>query len=186
MKKRESQNVELKESWRDDYMKWICGFANAHGGEIYIGVRDDGSVCGVDDAKRLLEEIPNKAVSLLGVVVDVDLLQIEKRDVVRIRVNSYSVPISYRGVYHYRSGATKQELTGTALQDFLFRKMGLSWDDVECAGATLADVSARIRRGSFRRRSSRSGVSGMMRQTCCFRMSLRATCFRWRITLSRS
>jgi ATP-dependent DNA helicase RecG len=156
VKKRESQNVEFKESWRDDYMKWICGFANAQGGEIYIGVRDDGSVCGVDDAKRLLEGIPNKAVSLLGVVVDVDLLQIEKRDVVRIRVNSYSVPISYRGVYHYRSGATKQELTGTALQDFLFRKMGLSWDDVECAGATLTDIDERAVR-YFLRHSVESG-----------------------------
>ncbi len=156
MVKRETQNVEFKESWRDDYLKWICGFANAQGGEIYIGVRDDGSVCGTDDARHLLEEIPNKAVSLLGVVVDVDLLQIEKRDVVRIRVNSYSVPISYRGVYHYRSGATKQELTGTALQDFLFRKMGLSWDDVECAGAALADLDERAVR-YFLRHSVESG-----------------------------
>ena len=26
----ESQNIEFKESWRDEYQKWICGFANAH------------------------------------------------------------------------------------------------------------------------------------------------------------
>ena len=25
----ESQNLEHKESWRDEYLKWICGFANA-------------------------------------------------------------------------------------------------------------------------------------------------------------
>ena len=23
----ESQNVEFKETWRDEYLKWICGFA---------------------------------------------------------------------------------------------------------------------------------------------------------------
>lgn len=138
--KDENQNVEYKESWHDEYLKWLCGFANAQGGELYIGIRDDGSVCGVNDAKRLLEEIPNKAVQLLGVVVDADLLTNDGCDVIRIRVNSYSVPISYRGTYHYRSGATKQELTGTALQDFLFRKMGLSWDDVECVGAKLDDI----------------------------------------------
>ena len=28
----ESQNIEFKESWRDEYLKWICGFANAQGG----------------------------------------------------------------------------------------------------------------------------------------------------------
>ncbi|MCQ2314594.1 MAG: ATP-binding protein, partial [Bacteroidales bacterium] len=33
----ESQNMEYKESWRDEYMKWICGFANAQGGTLYIG-----------------------------------------------------------------------------------------------------------------------------------------------------
>ena len=32
----ESQNIEYKESWRDEYLKWICGFANAffRAGEI--------------------------------------------------------------------------------------------------------------------------------------------------------
>ena len=23
----ESQNIEYKESWRDEYLKWVCGFA---------------------------------------------------------------------------------------------------------------------------------------------------------------
>lgn len=32
----ESQNTEFKESWRDEYLGWICGFANAQGGRIYI------------------------------------------------------------------------------------------------------------------------------------------------------
>lgn len=56
----ESQNIEFKESWRDEYQKWICGFANAQGGTLYIGLRDNGEVCGVQDAKKLMEDIPNK------------------------------------------------------------------------------------------------------------------------------
>ena len=55
----ESQLIEYKESWRDEYLKWICGFANAQGGVLYIGKRDDGSVCGVTDSKKLMEDIPN-------------------------------------------------------------------------------------------------------------------------------
>ena len=35
----ESQNIEFKESWHDEYQKWICGFANAQGGTLYIGLR---------------------------------------------------------------------------------------------------------------------------------------------------
>ena len=37
----ESQNIEFKESWNDKYLQWICGFANAQGGRIYIGVTDN-------------------------------------------------------------------------------------------------------------------------------------------------
>ena len=40
----ESQNIEYKETWRDEYLKWICGFANAQGGSLYIGVSDDKKV----------------------------------------------------------------------------------------------------------------------------------------------
>ena len=54
----ESQNTEYKEVWRDEYLKWICGFANARGGSIFIGIDDDKNVIGVKDAKRLLEDIP--------------------------------------------------------------------------------------------------------------------------------
>jgi len=60
MMKAESQAIEFKESWRDEYQKWICGFANAQGGTLYIGLRDNGEVCGVQDAKKLMEDIPNK------------------------------------------------------------------------------------------------------------------------------
>ena len=34
MKTNESQNVEYKLSWHDEYLKWVCGFANAKGGTI--------------------------------------------------------------------------------------------------------------------------------------------------------
>ena len=47
----ESQNIEFKESWRDEYLKWICGFANAQGGTLYIGVSDNGEVCGLQECR---------------------------------------------------------------------------------------------------------------------------------------
>lgn len=56
----ESHNIEFKESWRDEYLKCICGFANAQGGTLFIGIKDNGEVCGVREAKKLMEDIPNK------------------------------------------------------------------------------------------------------------------------------
>ena len=33
---KENQVIEWKQSWRDKYLKWICGFANAQGGTLAI------------------------------------------------------------------------------------------------------------------------------------------------------
>ena len=136
----ESQNIEYKESWRDEYLKWICGFANAQGGRIYIGIDDNQHVVGVADTKRLMEDIPNKIVNYLDIVADVNLLHKEDKDYIEIAVQPCNLPIAYHGIYHYRSGSTKQELKGAALQQFLLRKMGHSWDDIENERATLDDI----------------------------------------------
>ena len=45
----EDQNIEWKESWRDEYLKWICGFANAQGGLLFIGKNDQGVVTGISE-----------------------------------------------------------------------------------------------------------------------------------------
>ncbi len=136
----ENQNIEYKESWRDEYLKWICGFANAQGGHIYIGVNDQKQVIGISDAKRLMEDIPNKIVNYLGIVTDVNLLTKDSKEYIEIVIPPSNVPIAYKGIYHYRSGATKQELKGLALQNFILGKMGWSWDDMPVVGATLNDI----------------------------------------------
>lgn len=122
----ESQNIEWKESWRDEYLKWICGFANAQGGRIYNGTRDDGTVIGVEESKKLLEDIPNKIQNTLGIIADVNLLSANGLDYIEIVVNPSSYPVNYKGEYHYRSGSTKQQLRGAALTQFIGEKTGLS------------------------------------------------------------
>ena len=119
----ENQNIEFKESWRDEYLKWICGFANAQGGKMYIGVRDNGEVCGVTDVKRLMEDIPNKVKDVLGIIVDVNQLKEGELDYIEIVVASYPYPISYKGHYYSRSWATNQELKGAALDRYMMRTL---------------------------------------------------------------
>lgn len=126
----EDQNIEWKESWRDEYLKWICGFANAQGGRIYIGVNDNGCVSGISDYQKLLEDIPNKVQTTLGIMVDVNLLQENSLYYIEINVSPSSFAVNYKGEYYYRSGSTRQQLKGAALTDFLLRKTGASvrWD----------------------------------------------------------
>lgn len=136
----ESQSIEYKQSWRDEYLKWICGFANANGGSIFIGKDDNGNVVGLADAKRLLEEIPNKVRDVLGILVDVNLQTTAQGDFIEIIVEGHPYPVNYKGQYHYRSGSTKQELIGTALDKFLLHKKGKRWDGVPVPKISAKDL----------------------------------------------
>ena len=137
---RETQNIEFKQSWRDEYLKWICGFANANGGSIFIGKDDNGNVVGVSDAKRFLEEIPNKARDILGILADVNLHTTNQGDFIEIIVEAYPYPVNYKGQYHYRSGSTKQELKGPSLDKFLLQKKGKRWDGVPVPKVSAKDL----------------------------------------------
>lgn len=100
MMKAESQNIEFKESWRDKYQKWICGFANAQGGVLYVGVKDNGEVCGVQEAKKLMENIPNKVRDMMGILVEVNLKEKDEKQYLEIVTEAYPYPISFRGKYY--------------------------------------------------------------------------------------
>ena len=82
------------------------------------------------NSKKLMEDIPNKVRDVLGIVVDVNLHEEEGKDYIEIVTEPYPYPVSYKGQYHYRSGSTKKELKGAALDRFMLRKQGKTWDGV--------------------------------------------------------
>lgn len=151
----EDQNIEFKESWRDEYLKWICGFANANGGIIVIGKDDDGKITGLKDARKLMEDIPNKVKDVLGIVVDVDLHKLKDGEYIEILIEPYPYPVNYKGQYHYRSGSTKQELKGAALDKFLLQKIGKRWDGVPVPKVSIKDLKQETFE-FFRKRASKS------------------------------
>ena len=152
----ETQNIEWKRSWRDKYLAWICGFANAQGGVLEIGKNDRGEVVGVRNVLSLLEEIPNKVQSLLGIVVDVNLKSDDYGlEYIEVVVRPHTNPISYRGRFHYRSGSTKQVLQGPALTRLLLERHGRTWDDVPLPGVSLKSLDSRAF-DEFRRRGAES------------------------------
>ncbi len=136
----EQQNTEYKSIWKDEYLKWICGFANAQGGTLIIGKNDNGEVVGLQNAKRFLEDIPNKIKDILGIIADVNLHETPQGEYVEIVVEPQLNPVNYKGEYHYRSGSTKQELKGAALDKFLLNKQGKHWDSVAIPNVTIADL----------------------------------------------
>lgn len=126
----EHQTIEWKESWHDEYLEWICGYANAHGGILYIGKNDAGKVVGIQKSKKLLEVIPSKITDTMGIVADVNLLFEDSLEYIEIVVEKYPSLISYHGKYYYRSGSTMRTITGKELDRKILKAQGKTWDGV--------------------------------------------------------
>lgn len=56
---RESETVELKSVVAEDIKKEVIAFVNSAGGKLYIGVADDGTVIGVDNADEVTQQVAN-------------------------------------------------------------------------------------------------------------------------------
>jgi len=80
----ETQIIEYKSAWRDEFLRWLCGFANAQGGTLVIGRDDAGKVVGVKDSEKLMEDLPNRITTVLGIVADVNLHQTPQGDYIEI------------------------------------------------------------------------------------------------------
>jgi len=125
----ETQNIEYKSSWRDEYLDIISSFANTNGGELIIGADDNGKVLGIRNAKKLLVDIPNKIINKLSITPSVDIRNINNKEIIIIKINKSIIPISFEGKYFVRSGSRKKELTNIELANFLLRKLGKTWDE---------------------------------------------------------
>ncbi len=101
----ESQTIEFKQIWKDEYLKTICAFANTEGGTLYIGFDDNGYVVGFKDTKIFLELLPNKINNQLGLLVDLILNKKEDKEYLEIIVKKSYAPISYHGKFYQRSGS---------------------------------------------------------------------------------
>lgn len=162
----EHQTIEWKELWHDEFLEWICGYANACGGTLYIGKNDNGEVVGLSDknSKKLLEAIPNKITDTMGIVADVNLLYENDLPYIEIIVDKYPALISYHGKYFYRSGSTMRTITGKELDKAILKSQGRTWDGMPIPKLRVEDLRTEaielfkekaVRRGRLTREETR-------------------------------
>lgn len=129
--KEESQTVEFKESWNDDYIRNISAFANSKGGILYIGVKNNGAIIGIEPAqklKKLLEDIPNKISQRTQLHPVISTQKEGDKRYLVIEVEPSPVPVACHGHFYIRSGSVTTELQGSKLREFIRNKDRISWD----------------------------------------------------------
>jgi len=109
----ESEYVEFKQEIRerDQLLKDVTAFANAHGGTVFVGVKDNGGVIGVgvapeqrDAFERGLRDAIRQRIKPAP-TVDVDFSEKDGRVVARVFVRSSWHRHSFEGRYYKRRGS---------------------------------------------------------------------------------
>jgi len=139
IKEQESENLEFKNNWRDEYLKTLSAFANSKGGRLILGRDDKRNIIGVDNWRKLLEDIPSKSREKLGLTPSVKCTEISGRKIIIVKIKSSQIPISYNGKYYRRNGSTTVEISGLELSHFLLSKLGKTWD-VLPSDASFKDI----------------------------------------------
>ncbi|MEZ6012252.1 MAG: ATP-binding protein [Hyphomonas sp.] len=109
----ESLSLELKEQLDarrpEKICKEIAALASMQGGNLFVGVRDDGYVCGVDNPKRVQNQIENVIAAHIEPlpIVQISLLTIDDRNVVCAAVQTGIPPVYfYDGRPYWRIGTS--------------------------------------------------------------------------------
>ena len=155
----EDPNNEFKESWNStELLKWVCGIANADGGRMYIGVKDNGEVVGLSNSKKLMEDIPNTIVNAFGMYdAKVNLLKDEDKKYIEIVIPKSKVVLDYKGVPYIKIGTTLQIMKGNTFRQSVLSRGSLSWDAYAVEGVSIEDLDEESFR-VFRKEATKANI----------------------------
>lgn len=150
----ESETVELKEVVVDDIKKEIIAFANGDGGKLYIGVRDDGTVVGLDDPDGVSLQISNMVRDAIKPDVTMFLhyrtIKEDEKEIVAVDIQRGTDRPYYlakkgmrpEGVY-VRQGFSSVPATDTAIRRMIKETDGDRFEAMRCLNQELTFETAK-------------------------------------------
>lgn len=124
----EGQRLEYKREWTDRALEDLAAFANTDGGELLIGIRDDGEVVGARTDDRELQRIANLIATHLSITPTIEVAHLEGHRVVKITVEPTAHLVAYGGRYFRRVGGTNRDFAPEELARHILARSGRTWD----------------------------------------------------------
>lgn len=140
---KEDLHTEFKQSFNEDVIVTLVAFANAKGGTVYVGMRDDGRPCGVTIAQESVQQWINeiKQKTEPAIIPDVDVLEMNEKQVVSLYVQEYPVkPVSVKGRYYKRQANSNHLMSAVEIADMSLQTKNSSWDYYLDAEHTINDI----------------------------------------------
>lgn len=153
MLKFENQNVEFKQEYTPELRKEVLAFANADGGTVFVGVRKDGTILGVEDPDGVMLQVANSLKDSLAPdimpFVNIKSVEMDGKTVVQIDVAAGTNRPYYikekglkpSGVY-VRKGSSSQPMTDDGIREMIIRSSGSSYESARSLFQELTFESA--------------------------------------------
>ncbi|WP_232818700.1 ATP-binding protein [Exiguobacterium flavidum] len=144
----ESQMLELKREVTEGLKKEVIAMANTSGGEIYIGIDDDGTVIGLAHAKQDMESISNMLRDNIRpdilICTSLQIVEHDEGDVIKLEVTRgprrpYHLAakgLKPSGVY-LRHGTTVSMATEEAIRQMIIASDGTEYERMRCLNQSL-------------------------------------------------
>jgi ATP-dependent DNA helicase RecG len=120
----ENQNKEFKKSLSDidSILKTITAFANNGGGELNIGIDDDGKEIGISIGKNTIENLSKKISQELSPPIrpQINILTKNKKTILNIKIfESKTKPHFFKGIAYLRSGKSNLKMSPQDIESIL-------------------------------------------------------------------
>jgi len=149
----ENETIEFKREYVDDIKKTIIAFANTSGGELYVGVEDDGTPVGVPDIDEVMLRLSNSIRD--SIKPDITLFvnyQVETlcgKTIIKVSVQKGTSSPYYltnkgirpEGIY-IRHGASTVPANETAILKMIKETDGEKYEDIRSLNQQLTFVEA--------------------------------------------
>lgn len=146
----ETSSVEFKRGGNEvehDVFESICSFLNRFGGDIFLGVLNDGTVEGVNPAnaaammKNIINVVNNPNVFRPSPYIEIESFNWEGRTIIHVHVPVSGDVHSYKGDIFDRVGEVDVKVRATdQIADLYLRKKGIYTEREVYPNLTLADL----------------------------------------------
>lgn len=143
----ESQTIEWKPSLSQmsDIIETVTAFANTNGGKLFVGVSNNGKVCGVTVGKATVETLSNKLAQHTEPKIQpsITIKKIAGKQVIVIEVNpSRDKLVLADGRPYKRVGPSTRRMGKHEYEQLILdkHKTQVNFDSESCKGATLKDI----------------------------------------------
>ncbi|MBQ7520676.1 MAG: putative DNA binding domain-containing protein [Clostridia bacterium] len=144
----ESKTVEYKREYLEDIKYAVIAFANTDGGKLYIGMEDNGRVCGVVDPDNTMLRVTNMIRDAIRpdvtMFTDVNVMEMEGKPVIVVNVQRGTARPYYlaakgvrpEGVY-VRQGSSSVPASETAILQMIRETSGDRYEDARSLNQQL-------------------------------------------------